>query len=226
MVEEGNISGSYEIVTIKLGRLSGNCYLIRKNADYFLIDTGLKSMRKRLLKVITGNGCNPGNLKLIILTHGDFDHTGNGAFLKKMFGCPIAIHSEDSHAIESGDMFINRKSGNGFLKMLINLAFAIQKFSIDALLKDNDRLEEFGLNAGIVHLPGHSSGSIGILTSQGDLFCGDILTNIKKPILNTILDQPDIAKKSVERLSKLEFKWIFPGHGNRFSIGEFRDIKM
>ncbi|MFH0761345.1 MAG: MBL fold metallo-hydrolase [Bacteroidota bacterium] len=218
------ISGDYEVVTIKLGRLSGNCYLIRKDADYFLIDTGLKSKRNRLLKIITGNGCNPGNLKLIILTHGDFDHSGNGAFLKKMFGCPIAIHFEDSQMIECRDMFINRKSGNRFLKMLIKLVFTIQKFSIDVLFKDNDRLEEFGLNAGIVHLPGHSSGSIGVLTSQGDLFCGDLLTNIKKPMLNAIMDQPDIAKQSMERLSKLEFKWIFPGHGNKFSYANYITI--
>ena len=30
-------------------------------------------------------GCKPGDLKLVIITHGDLDHTGNCAFLQNKY---------------------------------------------------------------------------------------------------------------------------------------------
>jgi glyoxylase-like metal-dependent hydrolase (beta-lactamase superfamily II) len=56
---------------------SVNCYLIKTGLGYILIDTGNSNKQAELEKELEGVGCKPGNLKLIILTHGDFDHIGN-----------------------------------------------------------------------------------------------------------------------------------------------------
>jgi glyoxylase-like metal-dependent hydrolase (beta-lactamase superfamily II) len=66
-----------EIITIKFGGLSGNAYLIRKDDSFVLVDTASKSKRAVLEKKLLEYGCLPGKLKLIVLTHGDFDHSGN-----------------------------------------------------------------------------------------------------------------------------------------------------
>jgi len=42
-------------------------------------------------------------------------------------------------------------------------------------LEEGQPLSDVGLDASVLHLPGHSKGSIGILTASGDLFCGDLL---------------------------------------------------
>jgi len=41
---------------------------------------------------LTTAGCLPGKLKLVIITHGDFDHTGNCAKLQQKYNCKIAMH--------------------------------------------------------------------------------------------------------------------------------------
>jgi hydroxyacylglutathione hydrolase len=49
---------------------------------------------------------------LIVITHGDFDHIGNAAYLRQKFGAKIAMHADDVGMAERGDMFWNRKKGN------------------------------------------------------------------------------------------------------------------
>jgi hypothetical protein len=72
-----------------------NSYLVKTNNSYVLIDTGYSTNRKELEKQLAESGCTPGNLKLILITHGHFDHTGNCAFLREKYGAPIAMHKGD-----------------------------------------------------------------------------------------------------------------------------------
>ena len=51
-----------------------------------MIDTGQTNKRKVIEKELKKADCNPGNLNLIVLTHGDFDHCGNAAYLRKKSG--------------------------------------------------------------------------------------------------------------------------------------------
>jgi len=68
---------------IKLG--SVNCYIVKNGNDYVLIDTGPSNKRFDIEKELKDAGCTPENLNLIILTHGDFDHTGNADYLREKF---------------------------------------------------------------------------------------------------------------------------------------------
>lgn len=52
-----------------------NNYLVKTGDSYILIDTGFSTKRTDFEKELESAGVRPGNLKLIILTHGDFDHT-------------------------------------------------------------------------------------------------------------------------------------------------------
>jgi hydroxyacylglutathione hydrolase len=76
-----------------------------------------------------------------------------------------------------------------------------------------------------VHIPGHSSGSIGVLTAGGHLFCGDLLTNTGGPVLNQIMDDPAAARASVERLRSLHIDTVYPGHGGPFSLEQLKAEK-
>jgi glyoxylase-like metal-dependent hydrolase (beta-lactamase superfamily II) len=49
----------------------------------------------------------PGNLALIVLAHGDFDHTGNGAYLRQKYGARMATHRDDLGMVERGDTFFS-----------------------------------------------------------------------------------------------------------------------
>jgi hydroxyacylglutathione hydrolase len=203
---------------------SVNCYLIETNTGFVLVDTGGSNGRAKLARELEGAGCTPGDLELVVITHGDFDHTGNCAFLRKKFGTKIAMHADDSGMVERGDMFSNRESGNVLLRMMTPLLFRFggsERFVPDLYVEDGYDLSSFGWDAKVLSIPGHSKGSIGILTANGDLFCGDLLANTDEPALNPIMDDLAAAKASVDKLRNLEIRTVYPGHGKPFAMEFF-----
>jgi len=88
-------------------------------------------------------------------------------------------------------------------------------------IEDGYTFSEYGFDATVFTIPGHSKGSIGILTASGNLFCGDLFNNINKPVLNSIMDDPEAANASVEKLRNLVVNTVYPGHGKPFPMEQF-----
>jgi glyoxylase-like metal-dependent hydrolase (beta-lactamase superfamily II) len=216
-------------ITLPLPLIMGNvnCYLIKTSKGFILIDTGGTNARNGLESELVNAGCRPENLDLILLTHGDFDHSGNAAYLRDKFATKIAMGYDDSGMVEHGDMTWNRKKGNFLLKIISGLFFKLgsaDKFKPDIYLNDGDDLSEYGYDAKVLQIPGHSLGSVGILTASGDLFCGDLITGTGEPALNTIMDDPSTANASLDKLAGYEIDTVYPGHGEPFSMQSFLGI--
>jgi len=220
------MSSGIQTITLALPYRLGsvNCYRIATDTGYVLIDTGPSSKRADLEQALEGAGCQPGDLKLIVLTHGDFDHTGNAAYLRRKFGAKLAMHAADFGMIERGDMFASRGKSNPIFKAIAPLLFkfgAADRATPDIKITEGFDLSEYGLDAKVVSIPGHSQGSIGILTTNGDLFVGDLLENTKQPALNSIMDDRAAAQASIEKLKDLSIKTVYPGHGTPFSMDRY-----
>ena len=212
------------ITTPFVFNVSVNCYLVRTGDGFVLIDTGSTSKRGVIEKELESAGCQPGNLRLIVLTHGDFDHCGNAAYLRKKFGTQIAIHKDDSGMVERGDMLWNRNKQNILIRIIFKLFFRLSKsdrFKPDLYIDDGYDFSGYGFDAKVLDIPGHSQGSIGILTASGDLFCGDLLANIAKPEVWSIIDDSVAAHASVEKLKRLQINTVYPGHGQPFAMELF-----
>ncbi|GAI77799.1 unnamed protein product, partial [marine sediment metagenome] len=153
----------------KMGRV--NCYLIAFGDSFILVDTGMAKNRDDLVKELESSGCTPVKLKLVIVTHADPDHAGNCAYLSETYGVRIALHSAESAAVERGDMTLSRKRKNIFKRILMKmflLFFRLSKsdrFQPDIYLDEDSDLSDYRFDARVVHIPGHSYGSIGILLS-------------------------------------------------------------
>ena len=76
--------------------MSVNCYLVKTPSGYILIDTGLQKKRSDLVRELETAGCKPGDLDLLIITHGHLDHNGNTAHLRELYDVEIAMHGGDS----------------------------------------------------------------------------------------------------------------------------------
>ena len=212
-----------EIKTINLGGV--NCYLVKAGDGFILIDTGFSSKRAYLEKELASAGVVPGNLALILLTHGDSDHAENCAYLRGKYGAPITMHLDDSGMVENGDMSWNRKSKPD--KISISFRIMTKLFSgsnkpgifntckPDFYIVDGQSLFEYGFRAEVLHLPGHSKGSIGILTTSGDLFCGDMFYNFAG--FKYIDDLTDYHA-SINKLKNFTIKTVYPGHGKPFPM--------
>jgi hydroxyacylglutathione hydrolase len=209
-----------EITRIHFGGLLGygaNCYLVRTDKGYILIDTGFAPKRAELDKQLESAGCQPGNLKLIIITHGHGDHIGNCAYLRAKYAVQVAMHRGDAETVERGN--IETHVLNRILLRMIALVAGlgeVERFSPDRYLAEGDGLSDDGFDAKILHLPGHSPGSIGILTAAGDLFCGDLFVNVSKPVKHSIVTDAAAFTASVERLKSLRVNTVYPGHGKPF----------
>jgi glyoxylase-like metal-dependent hydrolase (beta-lactamase superfamily II) len=134
------------------------------------------------------------------------------------------MHYDDSGMVERGDMFWNRKKGNILIRMMVPILLGFSKsarFKPDLYIEDGCDLSGYGFDAKVLHIPGHSKGSIGILTAAGDLFCGDLLINNNKPVLNSIMDDSSTANASIEKLKGLEINTVYPGHGKPFPMRPF-----
>ncbi len=207
---------------LKMG--SVNCYLIKNDNGYFLIDTGGVNGEEALLERLDQAGCSADSLKLIIITHGDFDHIGNVMALRRKYGVKVAMHADDAGMAAKGDMFASRNKPGFLVKTLAPLVVSLGKsrrFKPDILLKDGDDLTSYGLEAKIVSIPGHSKGSIGIHLASGGFFCGDLLDNTKTPGFSSLMDDQITANKSMMRLQHLGINTVYPGHGTPFHFSDF-----
>ncbi len=197
-----------------------NSYLVRTDNGYFLVDTGLRNARRQLEVSLEHLCSHPGDIKLIILTHGDFDHSGNAAYLHGKLNAPIAMHQADAGMLENGDMFWNRKVKNSLVRKIATLVirFNEQDEAIpDIFLEDGASLVQYGWDATVLNTPGHSSGSICLLTSSGDLLCGDLFTSSRgRPMLNSMMYDVEAGHASLARLRSLHIKMVYPGHGQSF----------
>jgi hydroxyacylglutathione hydrolase len=224
-----------EIRTINLGGV--NCYLVHTDQGFILIDTGFFSKRAKLEQELEAAGCRPGNLNLIVLTHGDTDHADNGGYLRDQYGAKIALHAVDSGMVERGDMSCARQAKpdkvHFIFRLLIVLApllfkgHTFETFQPDFTIDEGFDLSEYGFNARVLHLPGHSKGSIGILipddpmTAGPAVFCGDLLYNFFGRPGCLLIDSLADFKASIEKLRSLKIKTVYPGHGQPFALEQF-----
>lgn len=204
-----------------------NCYLFPLADGFALIDSGGRNQRKALVSALRKAGVTPGRLKLILLTHGDFDHAGNTAFIQRESGGKIALHADELPRISARDMTWERKGIPGVAHPFLPAVFRFGKddvFTPDILLTDGMDLSPFGFPGSVITLPGHTNGSVGFLTTSGDLFCGDLLVSRTSVQLNGMLDDPAAANKSLHRLRELPLRTIYPGHGHPFRMDELQRL--
>jgi hydroxyacylglutathione hydrolase len=213
---------------IKIIKLSFvNAYLVKAGDGFILIDTGLGSQWEKLEQELITAGCLPGKLKLVILTHGDHDHSGNCRKLQEKYQVKIAMNQADLPIIEN-QLTGKRKVKAPLMKIMFWIFIAWRKlrknkdsgnkFQPDIFLRDEQSLQEYGFAASVIFLPGHTKGSTGILTDQGELFSGDTLVNNRKPQTATIIENETELEASIAKLRKLKIKKVYPGHGQPFMM--------
>jgi glyoxylase-like metal-dependent hydrolase (beta-lactamase superfamily II) len=206
-----------------------NSYLLRARDGFVLVDTGKPEQRAALEARLRGAGCVPGGLRLIVLTHGDYDHAGNAAYLRDVFGAPVAMHAADAPRVETGDWTLGLKPRPDKFPLLFRTMSRLVRpgefdaFTPDVLLEDGQGLQSAGLHARVVHLPGHTAGSIGVLTDAGDLFCGDLMDSmLGRPSLQFFIDDNPAAQRSLARLRRLDVAAVHPGHGKPFELDQVK----
>ena len=208
-----------KITHIKAG---SNCYLIQQNGSAILVDTGFIGNEKKILAA-----CKDLPVKLIVITHGHLDHIQNAAFLSEQLHVPIAMSRYDLDLVR--DNLCREMKSKGLLGHIVRV-FSIlsakgarmRDFTPDIFLKEGDHLNQYGVNAEILELPGHTEGSIGIKLDDC-IFVGDALMNILTPRVSLIYENRNEMLKSAEKITGLGELQIYYGHGKTTSNRKWVD---
>lgn len=203
-------------IMVKIHRIAGgnvNCYIVADNDKAILIDTGRKKYRDKILQKCKGL-----QVRLIVLTHGHMDHCQNAAYLADALQIPIAMSEKDRNLIP--DNRVQPLSAKTFLGKMV-LSISLSSFEKDTLevfeptvyLKAGDDLREYGIDAKIIELPGHTDGSIGLEIDGDKLFVGDALMNMFYPTVSMLYTDEREMLASAKYISGLGEKTIYFGHG-------------
>lgn len=200
-----------KIQRIKCG--NGNCYIVEENGNAVLVDTARTKYRDKILST-----CYKANIRLIILTHTHMDHCQNAAFISKKLNVPIAICRADEELIKNNMLqTLYAKTLAGKLVLFISVKSfyhdKIQSFTPEIYLQDGDKLEDFGINAKIIGLPGHTNGSIGIDFGKEGVFVGDALMNMFYPTVSILYHNYGQMLESARKISELGERIVYFGHG-------------
>lgn len=200
-----------EVKRIRCG--SVNTYLIEEHGRAVLVDTGRNGFEEKVLAQ-----CRKTKVELIVLTHGHADHVQNTAYLRKKLGVPVALHKEDLSLIK--DNFTEPLRFQGMLGMAVAEVTAksfetdrIPEFTPEIFIGEGDWLKDYGINARIMGLPGHTRGSIGIDLDEKAVIVGDALMNMFYPGLSLVYWNRVEMLKSADKISALGARKVYFGHG-------------
>lgn len=190
---------------------SVNTYLVGDEAGKIaIIDPGTKN--KEIINIINDFELEP---EKIINTHTHFDHIGGNEFLKKEYNLKIAIHKSEKGFLNNPAKNLSDLLGNEIISP-----------EADLFLEDGDMIELGTNQFKVIHTPGHSPGGIALYNKDNKiLFSGD--TIFKTGVGRFDFSSSDKEKliKSIKKLLKLDDDVIvYPGHGGKTTIGNFKKI--
>jgi glyoxylase-like metal-dependent hydrolase (beta-lactamase superfamily II) len=198
-----------------------NCYLLQSDGGTVLIDPGPPKAAPAVIARARACGVQPGDVRLILVTHGHLDHYGAAQEVKAWCGAPVAAtHGEPAfsqdrrHALPPAQTL--RGSIIRWLYLLLSPLFPFAPLEADLALDDGADLGPYGVAAKVFLMPGHSPGSLAAVTAQGDAFVGDLIVNYGVPSQPIYLSDRKAWQSSCKRLRELEPRTVYVGHGDPF----------
>ena len=197
----------YELITLPLISTCTNCYILvdKKTRAAAIIDPGCAP--EQIIEAVKNADA---DVKMIINTHGHWDHIGANKAVAAATGAPIYIHRIDAPMLQDGELSLCklfRGDGDGG--------------AASRLLEDGDVIDLGDLQIKVILTPGHTKGGVCLLC-EDLLFAGDTL--FRRSIGRTDLicgDREALIESLDKKLRPLadDLK-VLPGHGSATILGE------
>lgn len=216
--------------------LRANLWLVSGTHSSLLIDCGLGIVPLApTIAALTGNMCP------VVLSHGHLDHAGAAHEFSEVWGHQadevradraLSLLSAD-HAAGLGLSDVSVSSGDSDSTWLLSRipaagwdprGYRQRAATLTRHLGEGDTIELGGTELRVLHLPGHTPGSIALYDEdREELFSGDVVYDDE--LLDTLPESDIIAyRRSLQRLRSLQVQRVFPGHDAPFDGVRLHEI--
>jgi hydroxyacylglutathione hydrolase len=209
------------IVPLALG--VSNAFLVKSKSN-LLVDSGSQGNFKKLIRLLEKNQCPVNSLDYIFISHAHWDHCANVAALKNLNpDIKIIMHKADASYVKQGQNAAIRPFG--WLGKCLALFFKIPyaAFSPDIIFSETLSLESLGINAYLMHTPGHTMGSASLIMENdkaaivGDLIMGAPLLS-HKPSYHFFIENYELNNLSLKDVISRNVNDFYVGHGGSLNI--------
>lgn len=201
-----------QVKTYAFNPFQENTYLIydeTKKCTIFDPGCYFSEEQKELTDFIANNGLQP---EYIVHSHGHVDHILGSNFLREHYNIQVIMHKDD--------LEILRRSKD--LGEMIGITIEPPR-DPEIFIQEGEKITFGNTSFDVLHLPGHSPGSIGLYNEQEHmLFAGDVL--FRRGIGRSDLmggDHNTLVSNIKNKLLPLDGDTtVYPGHGETTTINE------
>jgi hydroxyacylglutathione hydrolase len=185
--------------------------------DLSLIDAGLMGKGGYKIQSILKMGIELAAIKRIIMTHTHFDHIGCLSEIQKQIPwAELWVHTLEAEPLEQGDE--KAVYGMEMFQRMAQVQYGIKPgaftFQVNRKLHGGESLDIGGMVWKVIHIPGHSMGSIGLYHNPKKILIPGDVVYADDTIGRFDLHGANASdlKKSLMCLAELEVDILLPGH--------------
>jgi glyoxylase-like metal-dependent hydrolase (beta-lactamase superfamily II) len=222
---------------VRLGTAKVNWYLVADDEGVVVVDAGVSGYRGQLEPGLDLLGKSLSDVRAVLLTHSDSDHTGVAGALRSEHDVPVYIHETEEGLLRKPRL---KKTDGSILPHLRRPSLwslfghltrngALRPPSIEGAttITGGETLELPGRPRS-VHTPGHTAGHLAYhFAAHGALFVGDAMctwnplttrrgAQLMPAAFNASTPQ---ALESLARIEDLDAAFLLPGHGEPWRDG-------
>lgn len=218
--------GKTQIFRIPMG--TSNAYLVANKGHAILIDAGMKKKEQKVIDALQQMKISPRDIKLIILTHVHYDHSGSLKALKDITKAHVIVHKAEAAYLEQG--YCEVPLGTMWFSKALsfigrNLAKKLVEYdavSPDIMISTRFDLHGYGINGYILPTPGHTADSISVIIEDNHAIVGDTLFHVvKHSVFPPYANDQEALLKSWQQLLETGCEYFYPGHGKPFTRAKF-----
>ena len=215
-----------EYIKLDLGFM--NLYLLKVKDGYIQFDAGYSM--KKYLKALDELSIDPKEIKLIVVNHAHGDHVAALKAMKEITNAQVLTQKKEAAYLRKGissgvkPLTLTTKILFNFLPKYVKTFDPVEP---DIIIDKEYSLQDYGIDAKVIHTPGHTPGTLSILTGNGNAFIGCSTHGFPLRLrsgLPSVATDIEKVKSSWELLLSEGAKQIHGSHGKAVSIKRMKKI--